>query len=239
MLISCHIPKTAGFSFATALRNVYGESFLWDMSHESILAQMFAQRQLSVEEVTVAWLDRYEPPRLTTSSGGRLQCIHGHFPLRKYLRHAFDPRNKFVVWLREPLQWRISLYYFFQGVYPHPSDMFVNKVFGEKWDLERFCMDETFDNYHSRYLARFPSLRINFIGVTENYASDLDYLSRNVLRRELPLYHVNRSRKPADLSEKQFDAGFLRRFESKNELDYRVYRRARRVSDLRAARRAA
>ena len=72
----------------------------------------------------------------------------------------------------------------------------LNRIFDENWDLERFCFDPTFDNDQSRYLAWFPWCRINFIGVTENYASDLNYLSRQILHRELTLHHLNPSKKP-------------------------------------------
>jgi hypothetical protein len=229
MLISCHIPKTAGVSFATALSEVFGERFFWDRSHETIQAAMHDENRLPLECVPIRWLSRYKPPSLPGAS-----CIHGHFPLRKYVSWAFDRNNVFVVWLREPLAWRISQYYYWKQVYPHATDKYVNRMFDEDWDLERFCADPTFDNYQSRYLAWFPWRRINFVGVTENYASDLDYLSRHILHCEMAVYRKNESKKPDGFLGGNFDSQFLRRFESRNRVDYRNYRRARRASDARA-----
>jgi hypothetical protein len=94
-------------------------------------------------------------------------------------------------------------------------------------------MHPTFDNYQSRYLAWFPRRRINFIGVTENYATDLDYFSRHILHRKLTFQKTNESKKPANLLERGFGFQFLRRFESNNRLDYQNYRVARRASDAR------
>ncbi len=229
MFVSCHIPKTAGTSFASALQEAFGERFHWDLSHVSIITAMYAEKRLPPESVHIRWLNRYKSPSLSN-----VECLHGHFPLRKQLSLAFNRNNVFITWLREPLQWRVSLYYYWKQSYPHPSDRFLNRVFDEKWDLERFCLDPTFDNYQSRYLAWFPWSRINFVGVTENYASDLSYLSRHILRREMICYKTNQSKKPDGPAERSLGSRVLHRFESNNRLDYRNYRAARRVSERRA-----
>ena len=230
MIISCHIPKTAGISFATALHEVFGERFFWDRSHETIIAAMYDENRFSLENVPVQWLNRYKPPALRG-----IDVVHGHFPLRKYLSLAFNRNNVFIVWLREPLQWRISLYYYWKQLYPHPIEKYLNRMFYENWDLERFCLDLTFDNYQSRYLKWFPWHRINFIGVTENYSSDLDYLSRYILHREMTFHKKNQSVKPDGVPpDGGFDSQFHQRFESNNRLDYRNYRAARHASDARA-----
>jgi hypothetical protein len=229
MFISCHIPKTAGISFATALQEVFGERFFWDRSHEAIGNAMWAENRLSPETIAVRWMERYKPPSLRG-----IDCIHGHFPLRKYLWLAFNKNNFFIVWLREPLRWRISLYYYWKELYPHPTNKLLNRVFDENWDLERFCLDPTYDNRQSLFLAWFPWYRINFIGVTDNYTSDLDYLSRNILHHEMTPCKKNESKKPDGLLDRGFGSQFLRRFESNNRIDYRNYRAARRISDARA-----
>jgi hypothetical protein len=229
LLVSCHIPKTAGVSFATSLGEVYREQFLWDRSHEPIIAAVYDENRFPVESVPIRWLNRYKPPALRGIS-----CVHGHFPLRKYLPWAFNRNNIFIVWLREPLQWRISLYHFWKQLYPHPTEKYLNQIFDQDWDLERFCLDPTFDNYQSRYLAWFPRWRINFIGVTENYASDLKYLSQRVLHRELTLHKLNQTKKTDKSLERGFDTQFFRRFTSNNRSDYRNYQAARVASDARA-----
>ncbi len=151
MLISCHIPKTAGVSFANALGQVFGERFFWDRSHETITAAMFDENRMPIEAVGILWLNRYKRPSLRGIS-----CVHGHFPLRKYLPLAFSRSNVFIVWLREPLQCRISHYYYWKQSYPHPTDRFLNRIFDENWDLERFCLDPTLDNYQSRFWHGSP-----------------------------------------------------------------------------------
>ena len=233
MIISCHIPKTAGVSFATALHEAYGEGFLWDRSHETLIAAMYNENRFPLESVPVRWLNRYRPPCLRGVS-----CIHGHFPLRKHHLQACDRNNVFIVWLRDPLPWRISLYYYWKQFYPDPTDKYLNRIFDANWSLERFCLDRTFDNYQSRYLAWFPRSRIDFIGVVENYASDLDYLSQRILRREIVEHRLNQTKKPDDFRGGDFGGEFLRRFEANNQVDYRNYRDARRMSDARASKSA-
>jgi hypothetical protein len=235
LIISCHIPKTAGVSFATSLSEAYREQFLWDRAHETLIAAMYDENRVPVESVPIRWLDRYKPPALRGIS-----CVHGHFPLRKYLPWAFNRNNIFIVWLREPLKWRISLYYFWKQLYPHPTEKYLNQIFDEDWSLERFCLDPTFDNYQSRYLAWFPRWRINFIGITENYSSDLKYLSQRVLHREMATHRLNqtKNKKPDDLLQRGFDDEFLRRFAANNRADYRSYQAARRASDARAMNRS-
>jgi hypothetical protein len=189
---------------------------------------MYREGRVSVEDVQVQWLENYQRPSLRG-----VDCIHGHFPLRRFVSSAFNLRNIFVAWLREPLQWRISLYYYWKQNYPHPTNRHLNRIFDENWDLERFCLDPTFDNYQSRFLAGFPRWRINFIGVSDNYVSDLAYLSRQVLRRELNVHKKNKSKKPIESPGMGFDARLMHRFESNNQVDYRNYRMAKRASDAR------
>ena len=112
MLISCHIPKTAGIGFATALGEVFGDRFLWDESCATVIEAMNRDNRVPLNSVPVRWLDQYERPNLRG-----LRCVHGHFPLRKYLPLAFDLANVFVVWLREPLERQISQYYYWKPVF--------------------------------------------------------------------------------------------------------------------------
>jgi hypothetical protein len=230
MFISCHIPKTAGTSFAVALREAFGKRFYWDRSAETIVGNMFVENKVPMESVPARWMDRYKPPAVPGVS-----CIHGHFPLRKYLSWAFNWKNVFVTWLREPLRRRISMYYFWKACYPCPTNKYLNRIFDENWDIEKFCSDPALDNDQSRFLARFPWHRINFVGVTENYASDLAYVSQYILHRELTMHLANVSQKPSKSSKADFGSQFLQDFERRNRVDYRNYRAALRASEARAA----
>ena len=151
MLISCHIPKTAGTSFGTALGEVFGDRFLWDKSCAPIIDDMNNDERVPVESVPAAWLDRYERPALQG-----FDCVHGHFPLRKYLTLAFDLRNVFMVWLREPLQRQVSQYYYWKQLYPHPVEKFINRVVEEEWDIERFCLHPVLQTIRRATWRGFP-----------------------------------------------------------------------------------
>ena len=71
-------------------------------------------------------------------------------------------------------------------------DRYICKGEGEEsWSLERFCFSQEMQNIYSKFFWGFPFDRFSFVGVTENYESDLQYFARVVLNSELPLSNVN------------------------------------------------
>ena len=61
------------------------------------------------------------------------------------------------------------------------------RVVEESWSLRRFCLAPELRNVYTEFLWGFPSGRLDFVGITEFYAEDLRYFSREMLGNKLSL----------------------------------------------------
>lgn len=92
-LISVHVHKTAGSTFGyKILPQIYSE--------ENIL---YDNENLSLETLV-------ERGKLTNAN----RVIHGHFAAQKY--QDYFPRDKLVIWLKNPLIQLISVYFFLYDI---------------------------------------------------------------------------------------------------------------------------
>ncbi len=86
MLLSVHIPKTAGVSFRKILAQLYCEDFLlkyWQMT------------------------DAYG--QVVTSIPANIRCIHGHYCPEVLLPRY--PAARLITWVRDPVERVISSYF--------------------------------------------------------------------------------------------------------------------------------
>ena len=88
-LISVHLPKTAGSTFGKIL-----------------LPPIYPQNQILYDYDNLPINILIEQGKLRTET----RVIHGHFPAQKYREYC--PYAKIVIWLRNPINLLISLYYF-------------------------------------------------------------------------------------------------------------------------------
>lgn len=102
MIVSLHVPKTAGTSFQEMLKQEYGERLLLDYgdwvgvnSPEAIARR--AQRATEMRQRRDDLLAHYD-------------VIHGHFMAEKYV--GLFPQADFAAFFRDPYQQTISNYYF-------------------------------------------------------------------------------------------------------------------------------
>lgn len=170
MLISLHLPKTAGESFYNSLKDHFGDGLLRDYADKPINTPVFRRN-------TRALLMSVNN-RLKNHNG--TSCIHGHFLPLKYrlMKDAV-----FVTWLRDPLERLASHYhYWFRTYDPETAPVLRRKVVEENWSLEKFCLSPEFRNLYSQFLWGFPLRRFAFIGITEYFETDLQYFCRKFLR---------------------------------------------------------
>jgi len=132
VLISVHLPKTAGSSFQHILRREYGDKMLLDFEDKPINTP-------ADERNRRAWVDASEN---ACRDFGEIECIHGHFQPVKYLALKKKGRAKFVCWLREPLARMVSHYNFWLRDYDGGigKGALHCKVVEDKWSLEHFCI---------------------------------------------------------------------------------------------------
>ncbi|HKK23527.1 MAG TPA: hypothetical protein VJ947_07560 [Pseudohaliea sp.] len=231
MLISLHLPKTAGTSFLALLETVYGDALLRDYRDRPINRTVATRRLRAVNGCLRHVLP---PPRVRTA-----RCIHGHFlPLKYALLPTRDGR-RFVVWLRDPVERLASHYHYWHRSYnPLDAGRLHRRVVEERWSLERFCLGPELRDIYSAFLWGFPLSRFDFVGITEHYDEDVAEFSARFLAGASPALeprNVNAAQQPGGRDPYIEDPGFRAEVEAWHALDVALYREA---LAMRAARRA-
>lgn len=184
MLISVHLPKTAGSSFAKALEEQFGDSLLKDYSDLPLHHTTFSRNKYAITQSVHHYFKEF----------GDVKCIHGHFLPLKYRFRKVSDQFKYVTWMREPAERLASQYYYMTRHYTQEkaqNQPLLKKMIDEDWSLERFCLGPELRNTYSKFLWGFPIKRFDFIGIVEHFDSDLLYFSNNIINLELINYAIN------------------------------------------------
>jgi hypothetical protein len=215
MIISVHLPKTAGKSFQAALEARFGTSLLEDYASFPMNTPE-VERTRSALEASLQNADR---------EFAGVQCIHGHFLPVKYLLMATRRPLTFVTWLRDPVDRVLSNYYYWKRAYePESSPPLHRKVVEEDWSVERFCLCSEMRNMYAQFLWGFPVENFDFIGVTEHYDEDLAYFADRFLGVPVEAQRLNVG--AAQGGPYQIDEGLRQRIEAFHDRDMDLYRRA-------------
>lgn len=176
LLISVHLPKTAGTSFARTLRAHYGPRLVEDY------AMLPMQLPRGVRELRALRAGLAGASRLPAD----VQAIHGHFLPVKYRLALRGRRVRWITWLRDPVQRLLSHYHYWMRDYAgdDPAQPLRNRMLAERWSLERFCLGPELRNVYRQYLWGFDPARLAFIGITEHYPEDLGWFAQHCLGRE-------------------------------------------------------
>ena len=134
--------------------------------------------------------------------------------------------KNFVVWLRDPIERAASHYYYWIRDYdPKTAGSLRRRVVEERWSLERFCFSSEMKNIYSSFFWGFPVSRFDFIGITENYESDLNYFAEYFLHHRLRVSEINvNSGKTAPRYIE--DKDLRTRLEKFHDRDMKLYRKA-------------
>jgi len=163
MIVSVHLPKTAGTSFAAALERTFGESLLRDYADFPINTPPYERNKSAIQDCLANAEKDYCD----------IECIHGHFLPVKYLLLAQKRPVHFVTWVRNPVERVVSHYYSWQRSFnPEDAQPLHRRVIEEKWPLDRFCLAPEVRNLYSQFLWGFPPEYFAFIGVTEFFHED-------------------------------------------------------------------
>lgn len=172
MIISLHLPKTAGVSFRATLEEYFGNALITDYADLPINTPRYERNKAALE----ASLE------ICQKDLQGIECIHGHFLPIKYLLLAEKTDIQFVTWMRNPIDRLLSQFYFWQRNYdPDNAPRLHKKFIEEKWSVERFCLGPENRDLYSQYLWGFPLEYFCFIGITEFYKEDHNYFCRQYL----------------------------------------------------------
>jgi len=215
MLISVHLPKTAGSSVLKALESHFGERLL--RVHDRPINTAPGKRRLHAARACLA--NAVRPPRA-------IECIHGHFLPLKYLFLKWRAKARFVTWMRDPAQRLVSHYHYCHRMHRlgTPSRL-QRRVVEEGWSLEQFCLCAELQNVYSQFLWGFPLRCFQFIGVVEHFEEDFQYFTHTFLNTSLPVCRENvNAEKPAGAY--AIDPDLRQRIERQHRKDYALYRTA-------------
>ncbi|MDP5055205.1 MAG: sulfotransferase family protein, partial [Congregibacter sp.] len=216
--ISVHMPKTAGSSFQATLASHFGESLQLRYQDRPLHRSAWS-RNIDASKHCIS-------NRTPGSFGPGVRCIHGHFlPLRYRLAHAEAPLL-FVTWLRDPIQRLLSHYHYWQRSYqPQESGELHRRMIEENWTLEQFALCREIRNLYGKFLWGFPMSRFDFIGITEDYAAELEHFGRLMLKSPVSMEEYNRNPDQGD-EKYSLNASLRRSIERAHAADIKLYHRA-------------
>jgi hypothetical protein len=156
MIVSVHIPKTAGSSFLHDLSQVFGARLLADHGDwpESTTPESVAHNERRRAEMLA------DAERI----GQRYDAIHGHFVAPKYA--GVFPVTALVTMVRDPYQQTVSTYEYASRITEssHPGFRLFTEA---RMTLLDFI--EAFPNHQSLYFGGMSVDDFAMIGVTERY----------------------------------------------------------------------
>lgn len=221
MIISLHLPKTAGTSFKTALQEHFGERYAEDYG-DNIYSLDFD------EHISNAIRDSRAILKMDYSNK---KCIHGHFLPLKYKLLSEKMDLKFITWMRDLVERLLSQYYYWKSTEPDQSAIHHKNFLEENWSIEKLCLDPKYRNMYAHYLSGFPLEEFEYIGITEFYEQDLQWFAKEYLGKSLPNYHENMT--PRDLDKTNIDKGLVKAIREFHKEDFDLYRKALEMRQIR------
>jgi len=161
LILSIHIPKTAGSRFGRILKARYGDAFAYWYGPDD-------ERTHPLARVPVGRIDADVIARLEAAG---VRILHGHFKANVLLRAVPDP-SRYWIWLREPVEQTLSHYHFILS-YRRTGGPLFQKVHAEKLSLEEFAQLPQVRDIQARYCGNLPLERVGFVGVTELFGAML------------------------------------------------------------------
>ncbi len=166
-LLSIHVPRSGTSAFKKLLQKLYGKS-----------AIMYAYDEAKLEAIR-------EGKKLAMNT----RVLHGPFPASQALKNQF-PDAKLITWLRDPVQRVISHYYYWKDIPPHGNpdhDLFLTRTYTIEEFVEEFSI-------HLQVMSLFQSFEVSdfdFIGIAENYSSEIIGLAQLMQWKRYPDYRVH------------------------------------------------
>lgn len=214
MIISVHLPKTAGTSFAAALEHHFGAKLLRDYVDLPINTPQYDRNRKALQNS----LCNAEKELRDT------ECIHGHFLPVKYLLLSNKRKISFVTWMRNPVERVLSHYHFWKRSFsPETAPPLHKRVIEEKWSLERFCLGAELKNIYFQFLYGFPLEYFSFVGISEFYDDDFAFFAEHYLESFIEPKKLNVGN---EVGGHQIEESLRNEIEQFHSKDMELYQRA-------------
>ena len=211
MLISVHIPKTAGTAFGTLLAREFGPGLLRDYDDRPLSHGGARRIAVSLAQVPLG------PLRLR----GRA-AVHGHFLPLKYLAC----RGDVVTWLRDPAQRIVSRYEHYRRDVAEGRPLQAVQGLVPGLALEEFIEIGRFRNTYAKYFRGFPLRSVRCFGFSEAFEDSLARM-RRILGIDLGAPCRVNANPLKDAAPYAVSSALLARIERLNAEDYGIWRWAR------------
>ena len=168
IIVSVHIPKTAGVSFVHALNKAFGINRIlsdYEEGIESDQGQDIRRRILSkrfVREHKDDILRKYD-------------VVHGHFQADKYLTLGKDAR--FCAFFRDPIERFCSQYYYWKRK-PDLENVQCRDLIELEMSIKEFAHFETQKRFYRRVLGHARIDDFTFVGLTEYYKESISLFNK-------------------------------------------------------------
>ncbi|MDY7006346.1 MAG: sulfotransferase family 2 domain-containing protein [Cyanobacteriota bacterium] len=190
MIVSVHIPKTAGSSFRQSLQKIFNSQVLLDYDNiwmpKNPVIRNFKQFVLNNPS--------FPPNKLIINS--KYKVIHGHFYANKYKN--ISKEVKLITFFRDPIDRVVSNYLYIQKnpFFIQPTQLnnsMYQAVRNNQMNLKDFSELEAERNLYSNYLGGVGIDNFTFIGLTEAYEDSIKLFSK-IFGIELDLLFINKGK---------------------------------------------
>jgi hypothetical protein len=223
MILSVHIPKTAGRAFGQMLAAEWGARVLGDYGDwvgvntaEAVTRR--ADRTLKARGNRADLLRDYD-------------IIHGHFIADKYI--GLFPRTNFVAFFRDPYQQTISHYEFMfrNPKIDHPA---VRELHEARMSLSDFIVRSA--NIQTRFVGSVALENFSVIGLAEEFARSVALFNATFgSNLTLQSANVNPNRPNSGY---EIEPGIVRLIDVHRAEDFALYRRAKELFERQVSKRA-
>lgn len=226
MIISVHLPKTAGRSFRDLLKSHYKKSYRDDYDNPLDTPKSIRIQKAQDYNSRLSLYQKY----VLCLKG--VKCIHGHFLPFKYDYFKEKNNHHFVTWLREPIDRLVSNYFYRMNNYiKDHNESLVDNSFHSFKD---YCLLEESINVYDQYLFKFPITNFSFVGIVEHFDTDLKYFAKNYLNETIESApKKNQTANKVSLKELK-DPVFVEWLKNLNAKDYKIYNQALELRRLRS-----
>lgn len=165
MILSLHIPKTAGVSIRNVLSEHFGPGFaLWYW------------------QITDAW------GKVCPEVPANVRCVHGHFQIDPLCRKF--PRARLITWVRDPVERVVSSYHhrLRDPDWQHPV---CRELHRRKLSLTEYAALPLVRNEMSRFFGSKKPGEFSFIGVVEDFECSFGRLREFLDLADVPPRHDN------------------------------------------------
>ena len=221
MIISLHIPKTAGSTFRRHLCALFEGRIVFDYNGPYEFIDPYpptpaVRYHRLIHRIRVRRLGPGHP-----RPGDA--CIHGHLQVRKYLDTY--PDAQLVTWLRDPVERVVSHYYHWKQR-PDYGHSTCRRLIREDLSLVEFASLPEMQNLQHRYLDGIPLEAFWFVGIQEYYEDLIGQFYRQLgeTPREIASANVNTRHKQGDRY--PLDADVRAHILRMNEVDRLLYEAA-------------